>query len=86
MLDQIIQVIKVGMNKDDQKEIHLDLNEKVFRGLSLKVTSKNGKVDISFITSNPHIKKLFESEKQNISEALQEKGVQLSQIEVKYMG
>ena len=52
MLDQIIQVIKVGMNKDDQKEIHLDLNEKVFRGLSLKITSKNGKVDLHWLFSN----------------------------------
>ncbi|MBF0493124.1 MAG: flagellar hook-length control protein FliK [Deltaproteobacteria bacterium] len=86
VLDQIIQVIKVGMNKDDQKEIHLDLSEKIFRGLSLKVTSKNGKVEVSFITSDPQVKRLFESEKQNISEALQEKGVQLSQIQVKFMG
>jgi len=85
LLDQMIQLIRVGLQKQDQKEILIDLSQKVFRGLSLKVKSQNGKVEVSFLTGDPRIRNLFEGEKNNIAQALQEKGVQVSQVQVQYL-
>jgi hypothetical protein len=86
VLDQIVQHVRIGLNKDLDKEIHLDLAEKIFKGLSLKVSTKNGKVEVTFLTQNANVRRLFESQKGNIGKTLSEKGIAVSKIQVQYLG
>ncbi len=82
VLDQIVQHIRIGMNKNLDKEIQLDLSEKIFKGLSLRVSSHQGKLQVFFITRNPDVKRLFESQKQQIHLALEQKGFGVGKIQV----
>jgi len=86
VLDQIVQHVRVGLNRNLDKEIHLDLSEKIFRGLSLKVSSRNGRVEVTFLTQNADVRRLFENQKGAIGQALTEKGIAVSKIQVQYQG
>lgn len=86
VLDQIVQQIRIGLNQHLDKEIHLQLSEKIFRGLALKVSSSQGKIVVSFLTGNPDVRRLFESQKGSIRQALTEKGIHVSHIQVQFLG
>ncbi len=86
ILDQIVQYIRIGRDKNLNKEIQIDLSDKIYQGLSLKVTSNNGKIEVAFLTGNPNIKRQFESQKMEIGEELQDRGVAISQIRVQFLG
>jgi len=86
VLDQLVQYIRVSVGKKLDKEMHLDLSEKVFKGLSLKVVSRDGKVEVYFLTRHPDTRRLFEASKADILSQLAEKGVNVSSLEVKHVG
>lgn len=85
VLDQIVQSIRIGLNKSFNKEIQIDLSDKVFKGLSLKVSSHQGKVEITFLTGDANIRRLFEGQKNEIGAALKEKNIQVSNIKVQFL-
>lgn len=82
VLDHIVQHIRVGLNKNLDKEIQIDLSEKVFRGLSLKVALKDGQLQITFLTASPDVRRLFNSSKLEIRESLKNKGYGVEFIKV----
>ncbi len=86
VLDQIVQYVRVGLNKNLDKEIQVDLSEKIFRGLSLRVSSHEGKVDVLFLTPDANIRRIFEGEKEKMETALKEKGIQVRSIQVRFKG
>jgi flagellar hook-length control protein FliK len=85
VLDQIVQHVRIGLNKNLDKEMHIEFSEKFFQGLTLKVSLRNGKVDVSFLTGSSEVRRLFESHKQQIGKALSEKGIAVSQIQVQFL-
>jgi hypothetical protein len=86
VLDQIVQHIRIGLNKNLDKEIQIDLSDRIFKGLSLKVSSNQGKVEVTFLTGNADVKRLFEKQKEEIGKTLSEKGISVSQIRVQFLG
>ncbi|MFO1518557.1 MAG: hypothetical protein U1F57_02660 [bacterium] len=86
ILDQLVQGVRVGLNKNLDKEIQIDISDRVFKGLSLKVSSREGKVEVAFLTGNADVRRLFESQKGKIGQALAEKGISVSQIRVQFLG
>ncbi len=86
ILDQIVQHVRVSVGKGIRQEIQLDLSDKVFRGLSLKVISQQGKIQVTFLTANPDVRRLFDGQKGAIREALLEKGIAISDIRVQFSG
>lgn len=79
---QIVKFLKTGLNEKGEKEIRLDLQEKIFRGLRLRIAMKDGKVSVHFNTANSDVRELFEGSKEAIEEALTEKGIDVADIKV----
>lgn len=86
VLDAIVQSIRIGLNKKLEKEMQIDLSDKVFKGLSLKISSHQGKVEVTFLTGDPDVRRLFEGQRNKIGDALKEKNIQVSNVKVQFLG
>jgi hypothetical protein len=82
VLDQIVQYVRIGLNKDLNKEIQIDFHDQFFNGLKLKVTSHGKEVSVEFIAQNRSVKDCFQQERENIALALGEKGIDVRSITV----
>jgi hypothetical protein len=82
LVNQIVKFVKTGLNKEGDQEVRLDLHERIFRGLQLRVTEKDGKVAIHFKTSNAEVRELFAGSSENIQKELEAKGVSIHEIKV----
>jgi len=82
LVNQVVKFVKTGVNKEGDKEIRLDLRERIFRGLQLRVSMKGGKVEVHFKASNTTVRDLFQSSSDAIQEELEAKGVTVSRIKV----
>ena len=82
VLNNIIQFVKIGMNRKGDKEIQVDLHEKIFKGLKLRVIAHEGKVSVMFTTADKKGKKVLEKNKDDISKALKDKGIDVDEITI----
>jgi hypothetical protein len=82
VLNKIVQYVRIGLNRKGEKEIQLDLHEKIFRGLKIRVTEKDGKVNVHFQTFDKAGRAVFEKNAGAIREALAKKGVEVQDITV----
>lgn len=80
VLNQLVQYVRVGINKEQQKEIRIDLHEKIFRGLKLKITSRDGKVLVHFMAADHQTRSVFDKNKDDIRKALEKKGILVEDI------
>ncbi len=83
LVNHIVASVKAGKNELGESELKLVLKESMFKGLHLRFTSQNGKVQIQFESANREVRALFEREAPKIRAALEERGVAVSQIKVK---
>lgn len=82
LVNQIVSFCRAGLNKEGDKEIRLDLNERIFKGLQLRVALKHGKVDVQFGTSSQDVRELFTNSSKDIKKELESKGVLVGEIKV----
>jgi len=82
VLDKIIQNVRIGINRKGEKEIQIDLHERIFRGLKLRVTEKGGKVNVHFRMVDKKGRALFEKNSDAIRDALASKGIDVEEITV----
>lgn len=82
LVSQIVKFVKVGLNKEGDTEVRLDLHERIFRGLQLRVSQKGGKVSVHFNTSNSEVRELFAGSSDDIKKELEAKGVNIGEIKV----
>ena len=82
MVNQLVKIVKTGINKDGEKEIRLDLHERIFKGLRLRVALKDGKVSVHFKTSSGEVKELFANSSEDIQKQLEAKGISIREITV----
>jgi hypothetical protein len=82
VLNKIVQYVRIGINKAGEKEIQLDLHERIFRGLKLRVTEKDGKVGVHFRTSDARGREVFEKNRDAIRDALAKKGIEVAEITI----
>ena len=81
ILNQLVAYVKIGINKKGKKEIMIDLHEKIYKGLKLKVTSeKDGKVSVHLLTANSKTRSVFKREQSSIKKALEDKGIEVDDI------
>jgi hypothetical protein len=81
LLDQIVQYVTIKRGKGLDDEIQIQLNDKIFQGLRIKVTSHQGEeVSVEFIVPNRSVEETFKNEREKIAIALGEKGVDLRDI------
>ena len=82
ILDKLVRYVRVGLNREGDKEVQLDLHENVFRGLRLLLSRKNGKVRVHFVTADGASRALFSRNAAAIRESLSAKGIAVESIRV----
>ena len=82
VLQQILQFCRIVTRTDGDKEMIMQLREHVFRGMNIRLALVKGKVEATFTTDNPDIKRLFDSEKEKLIKTLEEKSVDVREINV----
>lgn len=82
ILNQLVQYARIGINKMGDKEIQIDLHEKIFRGLKMRVTSRDGKIGVHFMAADAQTRSVFEKNKDQIKDALEKKGILVEDIRV----
>ncbi|MFA5811909.1 MAG: hypothetical protein WC956_06225, partial [bacterium] len=81
-LQKLVQYVRIGINRAGEKEIQVDLHEKIFRGLKLRVTSKGGKIGVHFKTADIRGREVFEKNSDAIKRALAAKGIEVAEFTV----
>ncbi len=82
LLDQLVQYCRIITKTDGDKEIDMQLHEEIFKGLKLRVASVKGKVEATFITHSEEVRDLFQARKGEIHKDLEEKGIEVKNINV----
>jgi hypothetical protein len=82
ILNLLVQYVRVGINREGEKEVQVDLHERIFRGLKLRVIARNGKVAVHFRTSDAQGRQALESNTSAIRDALSKKGIEVDEIVV----
>ncbi len=82
VLNKIVQYVRIGINRKGEKEIQLDLHERIFRGLRLRVTEKGGRVSVHFRTFDEKGRAVFERNSDAIRDALAKRGIEVEEITV----
>jgi len=80
VINRIIQYVRVGINTKGEKEIQMELHERIFRGLKLRVIAKEGKVEVRFASSDRRGREVLEKNREGLSKALAEKGIEVDEI------
>jgi len=80
VLNKLVQFVRVGINREGEKEIQVELSERIFRGLKLRVIARGGRVAVHLRTSDPKGKKAFEDNEEAIRDALSKKGIDVDEI------
>ncbi len=82
VLDQIVRYCRVITKTDGDKEIDMQLHDELFKGLRLKVSVTEGRVQATFITVSPEVGQLFRAQKSDLTRALEEKGIAVESLNV----
>lgn len=82
VLDKIVQYVRIGINREGDKEIQLDLHQKIFRGLKLRVIAREGKVGVHFHTADKKGREVFEKNSDAIRDALAKKGIEVDELTI----
>ena len=82
VLNQLVQYVRLGLSREGGKEIELQLHEKVFKGLRLRLSSNHGKVEVHFMAATAEVRELFTREASRIKGELIAKGVAVETIQV----
>ncbi|MFH1874120.1 MAG: hypothetical protein ABH859_02915 [Pseudomonadota bacterium] len=81
VLNQMVAQVRISLTAEE-KEIELKLKEKFFKGLKFKVTSKNGRVTVEFITADAKDRATFENNSAEIRAALEKRGIVVEDIRI----
>ncbi|MBN1282908.1 MAG: flagellar hook-length control protein FliK [Proteobacteria bacterium] len=82
LLNKIVQYVRMGINRAGEKEIQIDLHEKIFRGLKLRVTASGGKVCVHLRTRDARGREALERNSDQLRRALADKGIDVSEITI----
>lgn len=82
LLDQIVQYCRLVTKTDSDKEFDIKLHDDIFKGLRLKVTLVQGKMEVTFLTGSQEVMGLFQTQKGELQKTLSEKGIEVRSINV----
>lgn len=82
LAQKIVERVRVGTNAAGKVEFQIDLRSDVLKGLSVKVSSHNGKIRATFSGSDKDVLKLIEEQKEALTNALSSRGLSLEDFKV----
>jgi hypothetical protein len=82
VMQQIVERVMVGVNKEGLSEFHIEFKENVLAGSSLRLTAQGGKVSAHFRTTDANVKRLLQASEGPLARAFARKGMSLDTLEV----
>jgi hypothetical protein len=82
LAQKIVEKVRVGTNAAGKVEFQVDLRSDVLKGLSVKVSSHNGKIKAVFQGSDRDVLKLVDEQKEALTQALAARGLSLEDFKV----
>jgi hypothetical protein len=79
---KIVERVRVGTNRAGNAEFQIDLRSDVLSGLSLRVSSSGGKINVVFSGSDRNALKLVEEQSEALRNALSVRGLTLTNIKL----
>ena len=77
---KIVERVRVGTNATGKMEFQIDLKNDVLGGMSVKVSSKNGKITAVFSGSDKDVLKMLEEQSESLKTALSARGLTLETL------
>lgn len=82
LAQKIVEKVRVGTNAAGKIEFQIDLRSDVLKGLSVKVSSHNGKIKAVFQGSDRDVLKMIEEQREALTNALSARGLSLEDFRV----
>ena len=79
---KIVERVRVGTNAAGQAEFQIDLRGDVLKGLSIKLSAKNGKIQAVFSGSDRDVLKMLEEQREGLKNALAGRGLTLEDLRI----
>lgn len=79
---KIVERVRVGTNAAGNAEFQIDLRNDVLKGLSIKLTTKNGKIHATFSGNDREVLKMLEGQREALKNALAGRGLTLEELKV----
>ncbi|MDY7225533.1 flagellar hook-length control protein FliK [Hyalangium rubrum] len=77
---KIVERVRVGTNGAGAAEFQIDLRSDVLKGLSIKLSAKNGKISAVFSGSDRDVLKMIEEQSEGLKSALTSRGLKLETL------
>jgi hypothetical protein len=77
---KIVERVRVGTNGAGAAEFQIDLRSDVLKGLSIKLSAKNGKISAVFSGSDRDVLKMIEEQSEGLKSALNGRGLKLEAL------
>ncbi|GHG97813.1 hypothetical protein GCM10012319_63050 [Comamonas sp. KCTC 72670] len=77
---KIVERVRVGTNAAGNAEFQIDLRGDVLKGLSIKVSARNGKISATFSGSDREVLKQLEGASEGLRSALSGRGLRLEDV------
>ena len=84
VIDEVVQAVRVGVNKAGDKELQFDLKSDVLDGLSIRVSIHDGKVMTILEASTFDVKNRLEASMGDLMHSLEQKGLPGAEVEIKF--
>jgi hypothetical protein len=82
VIDQLVQRVLVGLNKEGLGEMHIQFKEGVLGGGSLQISSKDGKINAKFTVPDQNTRRLLRASQGELERAFGSKGLTLANFAV----
>ena len=79
---KIVERVRVGTNAAGNAEFQIDLRNDVLKGLSIKLSARNGKIHATFSGSDREVLKMLEGQRETLKTALAGRGLTLEELRV----
>jgi len=84
MVDEVVQAVRMGVNKLGDKEMQFDLKSTVLDGLNIRVSIHEGKVMTILEASTFDVKNRLDAHLGELIHSLEQRGLPAAEVEVKF--
>lgn len=82
IVNKVVQYFRLRKGVSGETELQIAFQEEIFKGLRLRLTEKDGKVSLLVTSADPDVRRLFESKRDELTQALAQKGITLDRYAI----
>ena len=79
---KIVENVRVGINRAGEAEFQIELKSSVLSGLQIRISGGHGKISAAFSGADPGVLKLIRDNADGLKQALQGRGLQLTELKI----